>query len=345
MRKRTITAAVATAAAGAATVAVLTGTGSAAVTGAPSAAVPAADVQSRPASAALRARIAVHFDLAKGQMPENIVLGRDGTAYVTFAGARQVASLGRDGSVRVLATLAAPPDDGVNTPVLKFALTTGIVRRVDGTIYFLYASGDAASTGLYRLRPGGSPHRIAALPANGLPNGLALDEPTGTFYITDSVLGTISTVGLAGGPATVWSSALELASTGFLGANGVKVRDGAVWATNLDKGTLLRIPVTHGKPAKVEVRASGLTGLDDFTFVGHGTDHVLAALNGPNTVVSIDRAGRATTLLTAADGLQNPTSIAVRGTIAYVASAAYLTQRDPNLITATDHTADSESTT
>ena len=335
MRKRTITAAVATATAGAATVAVLmTGTGWAAVHGAPSAAVPAADVPSRPASAALRARIAVHFDLAKGQMPENIVLGPDGTAYVTFAGARQVASLGRDGSVRVLATLAAPADGGVNTPVLKFALTTGIVRRVDGTIYFLYASGDAASTGLYRLRPGGSPHRIAALPADGLPNGLALDEPTGTFYITDSVLGTISTVGLAGGPATVWSSAPELASTGFLGANGIKVRDDAVWATNLDKGTLLRIPVTHGKPAQVEVRASGLTGLDDFTFVGHGTDHVLAALDGPNTVVSIDRAGRATTLLTAADGLQGPTSIAVRGTTVYVASAAYLTQQDPNLITA-----------
>jgi streptogramin lyase len=336
MRKRTITAAVATAATGVATVAVLmTGTGSAAVIGAPPAAVTAADVPSRSASAAPQARIAVHFDLAKGQMPENIVLGPDGTAYVTFAGARQVASLGRDGSVRVLATLAAPPDGGVNTPVLKFALTTGIVRRVDGTIYFLYASGDAASTGLYRLRPGGFPHRIAALPAAGLPNGLALDEPTGRFYITDSVLGTISTVDLAGGPATVWSSAPELASTEFLGANGIKVRDRAVWATNLDKGTLLRIPVTHGEPAKVEVRASGLTGLDDFTFAGHGTDHVLAALNGPNTVVSIDRVGRATTLLTAADGLQNPTSIAVRGTTAYVASAAYLTQQDPNLITAT----------
>jgi hypothetical protein len=337
MRKRTITAAVVTATAGIATAAVLmTGTGSAAVTGPTTAAEPAAVVQSQlaPASASLRARIVVHFDLAKGQMPENIVLTPDGTAYVTFAGARQVASLGRDGTVRVLATLAAPADGGVNTPVLKFALTTGIVRRLDGTIYFLYASGDAASTGLYRLRPGGSPQRIAALPATGLPNGLALDEVTGTFYITDSVLGTISTVSLAGGPATVWSSAPELASTGFLGVNGIKVRDGAVWATNLDKGTLLRIPLGHGKPAKVEIRASGLTGLDDFTFVGHGTGHILAALNGPNTVVGIDGAGRATTLLTAADGLQNPTSIAVRGTTAYVASAAYLTQRDPNLITA-----------
>ncbi|BEL06578.1 hypothetical protein Q0Z83_047690 [Actinoplanes sichuanensis] len=279
-----------------------------------------------------RTRIAVHFDLAGGQMPENIVLSPDGTAYVTFAGARQVAAIGRDGTVRILATLPAPAD-GVGAPVLGFALTTGIVRRPDGTLYFLYASGDVGTTGLYRLRPGGSPQRVAALPADGLPNGLAFDEDGRTFYITDSVHGTISAVRQSGGPATVWSSAPELASTGFLGVNGIKVRDGAVWATNLDQGTLLRIPVRHGGPAKVEVRATGLTGIDDFTITPDGT--VIAALVGQNTVAAIDRAGRATTLLTAADGLQNPTSVAVRGATAYVTSAGYLTGQDPNLILTT----------
>jgi hypothetical protein len=279
-----------------------------------------------PASA-LHSRIAVHLDLAKGQMPENIALSPDGTAYVTFAGARQVAAIDRAGKIRILATLPAPADGGVNTPALKFALTSGIVRQSDGTIYFLYASGDAASTGLYRLPRGGVPQRIAALPADGLPNGLALDR--GTFYVTDSVLGTISTVKQRGGPVTVWSSAPELAATGFLGVNGIKVRDGAVWATNLDQGLLLRIPVRHGEPARVEVRATGLTGIDDFAFAG---DDVIAALVGQNTVARIDRAGRATTVLTAADGLQNPTSVAVRGRTVYVTSAAYLTAEDPNLL-------------
>ncbi len=50
---------------------------------------------------AVPSRIAVHFDLAKGQMPENIALAPDGTAYVTFAAARQVALVtkrGRRGS-------------------------------------------------------------------------------------------------------------------------------------------------------------------------------------------------------------------------------------------------------
>ncbi len=338
MRKKTITTAVAAATAGVAAVTALSmGSASAAGTGSPVAGAPAAVVQAQPAAPApaVQSRIAVHFDLSKGQMPENVALSPRGTAYVTFAAARQVAAVMPAGTVQILATMAAPADGGRNTPVLKFALTTGIVRHDNGTLYFLYASGDAASTGLYRLRAGGTPQRIAALPATGLPNGLALDARTGTFYITDSVLGTISTVPLCGGAATVWSSAPELAATGFLGANGLKVRHGAVWATNLDKGTLLRIPVQHGKPGPVQVKASNLIGIDDIAFTGNGDQPVLATLNGPNTVVSIDAAGRATTLLTAADGLQNPTSVAVRGTTAYVLNAAYTTAKDPNLILAT----------
>ncbi|SCE98842.1 hypothetical protein GA0070558_117126 [Micromonospora haikouensis] len=277
------------------------------------------------------ARIFRHFDFAQGQLPENIALAPDGTAYVTFAAARQVASIDQDGTVRVLATLAAPADGGIHTPALGFALTTGIVRQPDGTIYFLYASGDAATTGLYRLPRGGVPCRVAALPAAGLPNGLALDERTGTFYVTDSVLGTISAV-QPGGRAVVWSSAPELAATGFLGVNGIKARDGAVWAGNHDRGTLLRIPVRHGEPGPVEVRASGLSSIDDFAFAG---SDVIAALVGANRVVRVDAAGRSTTLLTAADGLQNPTAVAVRANTAYVTSAAYLTAADPNLIVAT----------
>jgi len=328
MRKRTMTLAVALAAAGIGVVTVVPSSA------APAATAPARTVgPARASAASVPSRIAVHFDLTKGQMPENIAVGPDGTTYVTFAAARQVAAVTPFGGTRILATLPAPADGGVNTPVLSFALTTGIVRMTDGTLYFLYASGAAATTGLYRLRPGRAPHRIAALPADGLPNGLAFDAQAKRFYLTDSVLGTISTVPLEGGRAEVWSSAPELAAAGFLGANGIKVRAGAVWATNLDHGTLLRIPVRQGRPGPVRVVATGLVGIDDFAFVGD--QQVIAALNGPNTLVSIDAAGRSRTLMTAADGLQNPTSVAVRGRSVYVLSAAYTTGVDPNLALAT----------
>ncbi|MET8629051.1 hypothetical protein ABZW30_35840 [Kitasatospora sp. NPDC004669] len=280
------------------------------------------------------ARIAVHFDLTKGQTPENIALAPGGAAYVTFAEGRQVAEISPKGTIRILATLPKPADGGIHTPALGFPLTVGIVRAHDGTLYFLYATGTPDLTGVWRLRPGGEPQRIAALPAGGLPNGLALDPCTHTLYVTDSVLGTIWSVPTTGGTPTAWSTAPELAPAGFLGANGLKIHNGALWATNLDKGTVLRIPILRdGRAGEVQTRATGLPGIDDFAFTGHG-DQLLAALNGPSEVALVQSDGSHSIVLTPADGLQNPTSIALRGDTVYVLSAAYVTTKDPNLIRA-----------
>ena len=88
-----------------------------------------------------------------------------------------------------------------------------------------------------------------------------------------------------------------------------------------------------GGAGKVQTAATGLPGIDDFAFTGHG-DQILAALNGPSEVALVQPDGSHSTVLTAADGLQNPTSIALRGDTVYVLSAAYLTAKDPNLVLA-----------
>ncbi|MFF3943010.1 SMP-30/gluconolactonase/LRE family protein [Streptomyces phaeofaciens] len=279
-------------------------------------------------------RIAAHFDLAKGQTPENVALSPDGRAYVTFAKGRQIAEISPTGTVRIVATLPEPADGGIDTPALGFPLTAGIVRAHDGTLYFLYATGTPDLTGVWRLRPGGAPQRIAALPADGLPNGLALDARTHTLYVADSVRGTIWSVPTRGGTPTAWSTAAELAPAGFLGANGLKVHNGAVWATNLDKGTVLRIPILrNGTAGHIQTRATGMPGIDDIAFTGHG-NQLLAALDGPNEVVLVQPDGSRSTVLTSADGLQNPTSIALHGRTVYVLNAGWLTGKDPNLILA-----------
>ncbi|MFF3846862.1 SMP-30/gluconolactonase/LRE family protein [Streptomyces sp. NPDC002328] len=280
------------------------------------------------------ARIAAHFDLAKGQTPENVALAPDGSAYVTFAKGRQIAKISPKGAVRIVATLPEPADGGVHTPALGFPLTAGIVRAHDGTLYFLYATGTSDLTGVWRLRPGGEPQRIAALPADGLPNGLALDARTRTLYVADSVRGTVWSVPVRGGTPTAWSTAPELAPAGFLGANGLKVHNGAVWVTNLDKGTVLRIPVLrNGRAGHLQTRATGMPGIDDITFTGHG-NQLLAALDGPNEVAVVEPDGSHSIALTSADGLQNPTSIALRGHTVYVLNAGWLTGTDPNMILA-----------
>ena len=185
-----------------------------------------------------------HFDLAAGQQPENITLLPDGSPVVTFSFARQVARIDRSGAVHILATLPAPPSGSTPPPITGAPVVTGIVRADDGTLFVNYAAGSAGLTGIWALRPGHKPHRIAALPAGGFPNGLALDARHGFLYAADGVPGSVWRVPVAGGPATLWASGRPLALVSLLGANGIKVHHRAVWVTNTDRATLLRIRVT-----------------------------------------------------------------------------------------------------
>ena len=278
-----------------------------------------------------RPHLAAHFSLAAEQQPENITVARDGSAYLTFSFARQIARVTPSGRTHILATLPAPAK--ANTPNLGKAFVGGIARAEDGTLFVTYATGTADLTGVWALRPGGQPHRIAALPADGLPNGLALDQRTGRLYVTDSVHGVVYRLPARGGKATVWATGEPLEPSTFAGANGLKLHNGAVWATNLDKGTVLRIPITaRGTAGPVQVHASGMPFIDDFAFTGRG-DTLLAARDD-NEVDLVRPDGTHTAVLTAADGLQTPTSVAVHGNTVYVPSAAYLTNEDPNLLTA-----------
>ncbi|MEU6541457.1 hypothetical protein [Streptomyces sp. NPDC047000] len=66
--------------------------------------------------------IAKHFDLAAGDLPQNIELEPNGKADVNLALSRQAAQISPNGHKRVPATLPLPADGGVNTPVMDLAL-------------------------------------------------------------------------------------------------------------------------------------------------------------------------------------------------------------------------------
>ncbi|MFF8280812.1 hypothetical protein ACF05T_32920 [Streptomyces lateritius] len=283
-------------------------------------------------------RVVAHFDFAAGETPESIALEPDGSADLSFSFARQVVNVDKQGTRRVLATL--PAVDNPNTPVIVAAAVMGLARAHDGTLYVNYATGTDA-TGIYRIAPdGGATVRIAQLPADGFPNGLALDEKCDALYVADSVRGTVWRVPQEGGTPTAWATGAALqplaAPAGLgVGVNGIQVHDGAVWVSNTDRKTLSRIPVRPDKSAgPIETRATGLDWIDDFAFTGHD-DTVLAALIADHEVALVRPDGTHKVVLTAQDGLSNPTSVAVRGRKAYVPSASYFAPvKDPNLLLA-----------
>ena len=284
--------------------------------------------------------IIAHLDFSRGQTPENQALEPGGAADVTFAEAAQVARVSPDGQVRVLAQLPEPTG-GAACPVLGAllrapALTVGIARDHTGSLYVALCTGSPDLQGIWRVSPHGSARRIAALPADGIPNGMALDRH-GYLYVADSLLSVIWRVSIPGGGVVAWAAGPQLAPGGGLGANGLKLHDGAIWVSNTQAGTLLRIPIrANSSPGPIQTVAVGLPGIDDFAFTGPGANApILAAINRFSTVVLIRPGGSQQTVLTAADGLSNPSAIAVRGGTVYVLSAAYLTQTDPNIMLAT----------
>jgi hypothetical protein len=268
-----------------------------------------------------------------GQLPENIALASNGAVDVNFNGADELASISSTGTVTPLGALPSVPGGGKGTPLLGMPFSAGLVNN-NGALYSVFSTGLASLNGVYLTLPPSAPTLIAPLPAGSLANGIAENFTTGTLYITDSALGKVWTVSAGGGTPTTWASGPLLAGVKGFGANGLKIHDGALYVSNTSQGTLLRIPVLkNGKAGKISVVAKGLTSIDDFAFVP-GTNNVIAALNFANEVAYVQANGTHSIILTAADGLQNPSAVAISGSMVYITNADYYTLKGPSVMEA-----------
>lgn len=290
----------------------------------------AATGQARSKPVVTHVRTVASFDFAVGDAPENVTLNPDGSLTVSMLGG----SAGRRPAlVRVDASghhrevlVAGQPGD----------MITGNTRGHDGSVYYNVSSADAARSGVWKLPLGGSPRRIAALPAGELPNGLAIDPAGRTLYLAESFKGAVWTVPVSGGTATPWLTDASLtpdqAAPLPLGANGLRFHNGAVWVSNFSKGTLLRVPVTAtGSAGRVHVVADSVVGIDDFNFLSGRSDVVFAALNSLDEIAVIYPNGAKRTVLTRADGLASPTATVVRGQRLYITDGGFAESRDAKL--------------
>ena len=274
-------------------------------------------------------RIVAHFDLGARQTPEDFAPAPDGAVDVSFAYADEVARVSRDGHTQILGQLPRTGD----CPVLKAPVSSGIARARNGAIYVSDCTGNA-DTGVWRLRPGSAPVQITRLPAGSFPNNMALDDQAGELYVADSLLGVVWRVPAAGGAPVIWARGPALQKVSLFGANGIRLHDHAVWVSNTDQGTIVEIPIrANGSAGPVKPVVTGLTGgVDGFTVLRD--DSILAALDLASQVVLITPGGQPRVVLTAADGLSNPTEVAAAGRAIYVTSGAYFTRNDPNLLVA-----------
>jgi streptogramin lyase len=130
--------------------------------------------------------IVAYFSFNKGQTPEAIAVEPDGAVDISLADASTAVRVAPDGQVVPLGQLARSG----NCPVIGHPTSAGIARDYDGAVLLVNCTGNV-DTGVWRLRRGSAPVQIASLPPNSFPHNIALDEWSGSLYVTDSVLGVV----------------------------------------------------------------------------------------------------------------------------------------------------------
>ena len=246
--------------------------------------------------------------------PEGLTIDKSGNIYVTQGSA--FFWVPSDGWIKKISP------DGAEIDELAFFAgergPAGIVVNARGDVFFAKPNVDDNNVnGVYQLHDDGSTERLWGTEDIILANGLAFDNH-GDLFVSDSLMGAIWRVPADGsGPAQIWSSDESLDGCGSVGANGVAIWKDSVYVANTSKGLLVRIPILEdGSAGPAEVVAGDNTcepdelfGMDGIALDVHGMVYALLVLQ--DKLVRIDpNDGSFEVLLTGADGLHNPASIA-----------------------------------
>jgi sugar lactone lactonase YvrE len=233
----------------------------------------------------------VALDASIGQLPESITTDSAGNLYLSMG-----TTIGRVTPAGVVSTFA-------NIPVPAGSFVSGLKFGPDGNLYAGSAgfSPDPAVAFVWQISPNGADvDAYAALDPNGFPNDLAFDD-AGDLYVTDPFLGLIWKIGADGVP-DVWladplleanyaSPYLIVAPFGVDGIAFDRLKKN-LYVGNLDRGTIVKIPVVNGEAGTPQVWVDDyalLGGVDGIAFDREGT--LWCAVNGQDRLVSISQLG------------------------------------------------------
>jgi sugar lactone lactonase YvrE len=267
------------------------------------------------------------FNPAAFEAPESVQFDRHGNAYVSLALTGEVRKIAPDGTQTTLAFLPIRPDVQPCGNSFGLPIMGSIALDHQGNVYASVNSCDPAQLGVWKVTPAGAASLVANLPQGAAPNGIAYKG--GWLYVADTLLGQVWRIHSDGtGAAEVWSND-SLLTPLFLplipGPNGLQVFRGEVYVAVSDRGHVVAIPINDdGTAGAARVHASGVM-LDDFAFDTKG--NLYGTTDPFNTLVRVSPDGTQTVLLTAADGLDGPTSatfgVGKNSKSLYVTNAAF----------------------
>jgi len=278
------------------------------------------------------------LDAAQGSMSEGLAV-RGKTAYLGYAGSGKVVAVDLDSG-------AVAPFSSLPQPVSGKGFVTGLAVRGDDLYGALVSFVPEVAAGIYRAGAAGGPATLfASHPEMAFPNGMAFADD-GQLYVTDSAAGAVFRISPAG-EVTKWRTDPLLAGNKDfcgpgkgvgvpfdIGANGIVVEADAVFVTNTDRASIVRIPIAAdgraGAPALVAGPSCADLGGADGLAVAPDGDFIVAD-NHLNRLVRVDREGRVTALASG-DPLDFPTSLAFASGALYISNFAFLDSRNPALL-------------
>lgn len=243
---------------------------------------------SAPASAGEDSHIQVAFKWTN--LTEGIAVDKVGNIFVSNS---------RAGELWKIAPGAAEPEvfgtiEGIDPDAGDLGLA-GLAVDAPGNVYGTVVSFNPDANGVWKFdRKTGEATKAPGSEAIALANAIAFDK-RGNMYVTDSVIGAVWRIPKMGGPAEPWLVHDTLEGLNIIpdvpvpiGANGIVYRQGALYVSNTEQGSIVKIPIgPNGDPGtpSVVLLDAAIFGIDGIALDVHGD--IYAAIIAQSAVKKI----------------------------------------------------------